>query len=200
LDAVDDDFTGSRVEGTMGGLVPDVNVLDNDTLNGIAVLPSEVEITANTVGPLTVNEDGTIRVAPNTSAGTYTIDYTICEIAAPDNCDTATVTILVVNTENDDVFIDNDVISLNTGNDVFIINNIELHSNNTFEVYNRWGILVFNTKGYNNGSNAFRGVSNGRATINKNEGLPVGVYFYILNYVRNGEGKTLSGYLYVNRL
>jgi trimeric autotransporter adhesin len=43
-----------------------------------------------------VNPDGSVSVAPNTPAGTYTVDYTICENLNPTNCDTTTVTITVV--------------------------------------------------------------------------------------------------------
>jgi hypothetical protein len=199
LDAVDDDFTSVPVDGTTGGVVMNANVLDNDTLNGNPITPSDIVLTSTPTGPLTVNTDGSVSVAPNTAAGTYSIDYTLCKATEPANCDTATVTILVQVDQTDDISIDNDLVSTDFNNDVFLINNIELYPNNTFDVYNRWGVLVFNTKGYNNGANAFRGFSNGRATINKNKGLPVGVYFYVLNYVRNGENKTLSGYLYVNR-
>ena len=42
-----------------------------------------------------MNADGTVSVAPNTPVGTYTIDYTICEVANPSNCDTGTVTVVV---------------------------------------------------------------------------------------------------------
>ncbi len=44
---------------------------------------------------MTVNADGTVSVAPNTAAGTYTIEYTICEVDNPTNCDTGTVTVVV---------------------------------------------------------------------------------------------------------
>jgi hypothetical protein len=38
---------------------------------------------------------------------------------------------------------------------------------NTVEIYNRWGVLVFERAGYNNDDRAFRGVSEGRVTSNK---------------------------------
>jgi len=87
--------------------------------------------------------------------------------------------------------------NVNGGN--FEIRNIELYPNNTVKIFNRWGILVFETQGYDNDSNAFRGISNARATISQDKELPVGIYFYIINYVDEGTSKTLDGYLYVNR-
>ncbi|SMC31403.1 Ig-like domain-containing protein, partial [Cellulophaga tyrosinoxydans] len=90
IDAVDDAYEATTAGGTLDG-----NVLDNDTLDGASVTISEVVITSTPTGPLTVNSDGTITVAADTAPGTYTIDYTICEIAAPSNCDTATATVTI---------------------------------------------------------------------------------------------------------
>ena len=59
--------------------------------------------------------------------------------------------------------------------------------------------MVFEIQGYDNESNGFRGVSNGRVTIQKNEQLPVGTYFYIIEYRKDNIGKTKNGYLYINR-
>ncbi len=98
-----------------------------------------------------------------------------------------------------DIEIESDLVSPTINNGIFQINFVELFPNNTVKIYNRWGVLVFETKGYDNNENAFRGISNGRATIQKNEELPVGVYFYVIDYVNQGEAKTKSGYLYVNR-
>jgi len=95
IDAVNDDLSAAVVNGTEGQ-VNAGNVFSNDTLNGIAVIPSEVTLTTITAdAPLTLNADGTISVAAGTPAGTYTLQYSICEVLNPTNCDTATVTIVV---------------------------------------------------------------------------------------------------------
>jgi hypothetical protein len=65
----------------------------NDTLNGTAVNPADVVITSTPNGLLTVNTDGTVTVATEYSSGEYTVQYTICEVLNPTNCDTATVTV-----------------------------------------------------------------------------------------------------------
>ena len=93
--AVDD--AGSSTP--LGGVVPGLNVLTNDTLNGVAIVPANVTITPVTTGPLTVNADGTVTVAPGTPAGPYTVSYTVCEVLNPANCDTADV-IITVNAGN----------------------------------------------------------------------------------------------------
>ncbi len=84
-------------------------------------------------------------------------------------------------------------------NDFFRIENIESFPNNTVQIYNRWGIVVYEMSGYDNVTNTFQGVSNGRATISEDSELPVGVYFYIIKYNNNGDNLDKSGYLYINR-
>ena len=113
-------------------------------------------------------------------------------------CSTATVTIAIANVN--DITIESDLVSPNVNNGIFRITNIEAFPNNTVRIYNRWGVLVFETRTYDNAENAFRGISNGRATISQNSQLPVGIYFYIINYVNQAEEAiTVDGYLYVNR-
>jgi uncharacterized repeat protein (TIGR01451 family) len=92
LIANDDAF--GPVDGTAGN--PNAgNVLANDTLNGSPVVASDVTLTPTNAGTVTIATDGTVSVAPNTPAGTYTPSYQICENLNPSNCDTATVTVTV---------------------------------------------------------------------------------------------------------
>jgi gliding motility-associated-like protein len=72
------------------------------------------------------------------------------------------------------------------------------------EIYNRWGVLVFETTKYNNLTNNFDGFSRGRTTINKSDGLPTGTYYYILNYESfDGTGNIQiikkEGFIYLSR-
>ena len=64
-------------------------------MNGQPLNPADVTMTSVPTPELTINPDGSVTVAPGTPAGTYTIDYTICEIVNPTNCDTTTVTVVV---------------------------------------------------------------------------------------------------------
>ncbi|HBL79940.1 MAG TPA: adhesin, partial [Aequorivita sp.] len=89
-------------------------------------------------------------------------------------------------------------------NDFFRVLGIENFPDNNMKIYNRWGVLVFETDGYggaNGEENVFRGFSNGRATVRSDETLPTGTYFYILVREDPDSGETLknSGYLYINR-
>ncbi|MFZ5635332.1 MAG: hypothetical protein ACOY82_01965, partial [Pseudomonadota bacterium] len=98
IDAVDDDFTATPINGASGGTT--ATVIANDTTNGVAaVIGTNVTLTpgASPAPGLTMNPDGTITVAAGTVAGVYAYPYTICTLPAtvPATCDTATATIVV---------------------------------------------------------------------------------------------------------
>jgi gliding motility-associated-like protein len=83
-------------------------------------------------------------------------------------------------------------------NDTLYIRGIECYPDNTVEIYNRWGVLVYETKAYDNTSKVFRGMSEGRVTVNQNSNLPDGTYFYVLRYTKtSGENLEKAGYLYI---
>ncbi|MEE1964466.1 gliding motility-associated C-terminal domain-containing protein [Allomuricauda taeanensis] len=87
-----------------------------------------------------------------------------------------------------------------TIHDVFTIKYIENYPNNTVRIYNRWGVMVFQTKSYNTSGNVFDGTSQGRVTVDSDNKLPVGTYFYVIDYEnQSGTMKQVSGYLYINR-
>jgi gliding motility-associated-like protein len=89
-------------------------------------------------------------------------------------------------------------------NEVFYIENIDQLScfpTNSVEIYNRWGILVFETTQYDNATRSFTGRSEGRVTVNKADELPTGTYFYIIKYFDTdlGAPQQKDGYLYLTR-
>ncbi|WP_420552475.1 GEVED domain-containing protein [Tenacibaculum aiptasiae] len=96
IEAKTDTFTG--INGKIGGVT--TSVLTNDTLNGILLNISEVTLTAGTLptpqsGSIVMNSDGTITVSPETTAGTYDYEYTICEKLNPLNCSTVTSKVVI---------------------------------------------------------------------------------------------------------
>src|SRR5690606_8936769 len=88
-------------------------------------------------------------------------------------------------------------------NEYFQLVGIENWPNNNVKIFNRWGVLVFETDGYGGSDgkqNVFRGISEGRVTVQQNEELPTGTYFYILTFPADNPGKaSYNGYLYINR-
>lgn len=84
-------------------------------------------------------------------------------------------------------------------NDYLEIDGITNYPNNTIQIYNRWGVKVFETDGYGINGNFFRGYSDGRATVKKANILPTGTYFYIISYeISTNIWHEKAGYIYIN--
>ena len=98
-----------------------------------------------------------------------------------------------------DISIASDLVAPDTNDGVFRIINIEAFPNNSVEIFNRWGVKVFETTNYNNNTNTFTGLANGRAIIKVKEQLPAGTYFYIIKYLKKGVPLQKNGYLYITR-
>lgn len=87
------------------------------------------------------------------------------------------------------------------GNEYFKIAGLEKYPDNDVTIFNRWGIEVFQTKGYDTNGNVFNGISKGRVTVRKNKELPEGTYFYVIRRTdpNTAERLTDTGYLYLIR-
>ena len=120
---------------------------------------------------------------------TIEITLRVDDDCIPGACETLTVN-NAISANNDG---DNEFLTIDDITD-------ECYIDNTVEIYNRWGVLVFETQNYDNANNVFKGESGGRVTIKKSEELPIGTYFYIITY-RSPTGQTGSkqGYLYLTR-
>jgi gliding motility-associated-like protein len=184
----------------------------NDTLNGINVTVDQVNLTittpATTIGgapvPVIDATTGQVSVPVGTPAGTYTIVYQICEKLNSTNCDSATIILevgVVFGVECEAIVVFNAISPNGDGsNDFFRIEGLDCYPENRVEIYNRWGVLVFERSAYNNADRAFKGISEGRVTIKQSEELPTGTYFYIFKYKdTDSKGYEKSGYLYLNR-
>jgi hypothetical protein len=77
-------------------------------------------------------------------------------------------------------------------NDYFHINCIEDFPSNSVKIYNRVGTLVYESRGYDNNSVLFDGISN-KGIRPMGDDLPDGTYFYVIDK-RDGS-KPLAGYL-----
>ena len=124
IDAVDDpEVSVPRTGGT-------VSILTNDTLNGNPATTSNVTITVTNDGGLTgltVDGTGKLVVPNNSTPGTYTITYEICDKANSNVCDTATAKIKVPSVI--DAVDDPEVSVPRTGGTVSILTNDTLNGN-----------------------------------------------------------------------
>ncbi|NAY92563.1 hypothetical protein GTQ34_11605 [Muricauda sp. JGD-17] len=197
IDAVDDMFNTD----SSGGVIPDSNVLSNDTLDGEPVTLSDVILTSTPTDELAINEDGSVSVAEGTPEGTYSIEYTICEIADVDNCDTATVSVIVEGIPDDEKIEVNQMLTPNGDlkNDFLFIRGVQNIRSSTLRIFNRWGVAVYEGEDYDNINNVFDGRSRGRSSLSVNDYLPAGVYFYIFDYETDEGSFTDSEYIYISR-
>jgi gliding motility-associated-like protein len=92
------------------------------------------------------------------------------------------------------VSVDNDGL-----NEIFTIDGITFYPENNVQIFNRWGILVYEINGYNNADKSFGGRSEGRVTVEANSNLPEGTYYYVIKYTkpRSGIRMEKTGYLYL---
>ncbi len=77
-------------------------------------------------------------------------------------------------------------------NDFLVIEGIEHSKNNSLQIFDRNGLMVYSKANYKNG---FNGISNNNTTIAKKSGLPSGVYFYIITL--HDLQQKHQGYLYL---
>lgn len=88
-------------------------------------------------------------------------------------------------------------------NDYFFIDNQNPNIKNIHvEIFNRWGVKVFETNNYGDGGDVFDGFSTGRLTIKDSEQLPSGTYYYVLDYLYGEQGTNdrhkQAGFLYLS--
>lgn len=86
-------------------------------------------------------------------------------------------------------------------NDYFFIDNQNPNIKNIHvEIFNRWGVKVFETNNYGDGGEVFDGYSTGRLTIKDSEQLPSGTYYYVLDYLfgPSNDRQKQAGFLYLS--
>ena len=174
------------------------SVLNGSTLDGQPISPSDVTMEIKSSGGLNgvdINADGQIIIPKGAPSGTYTIEYKVKSNAyGVEKIGKVTVTI----TNDADLEFYN-AISTDEGsqNNGFIIKNIDLYPNNNLKIFNRYGVLVYEKDGYTN-TDPFKGISTGRATVNKDGKLPQGTYYYVLEYTDGQNQKQQkAGWLYI---
>ncbi|RDI14622.1 T9SS type A sorting domain-containing protein [Flavobacterium sp. AG291] len=96
LEAINDDFSATEILQTEGGIAGDVTA--NDLFNSQPVNDSDVTISVvdndGLIG-VTIDGDGNLIVPSNSTIGTYTITYSICDSTDLTNCSTAEAIVVV---------------------------------------------------------------------------------------------------------
>ncbi|MFN0175015.1 MAG: gliding motility-associated C-terminal domain-containing protein [Saprospiraceae bacterium] len=169
----------------------DINIIANDiiggimgNLNGLA----NVEFLSNpTLGSFNYNPStGIITYEPDQGkCGVDSFSYRITNAAGQQSSTTIRVTISC-----DKILVFKGISPNGDGrNDTWHILGIEQFPDNTVQVFNRWGNLVFEQKGYTN-AEAWNGQWNGKD-------LPDGTYFYLVEL--DGNAEKLNGWLQILR-
>lgn len=83
-------------------------------------------------------------------------------------------------------------------NKELIIQGIEQFPNNSIEIYNRYGNLVWSGVNYNNVTNTFKGMANVSGVVSQGSYLPTGTYFFILSYPNDCEKSELKGFIQID--
>jgi YVTN family beta-propeller protein len=96
IDAVDDTSASPLPASAAKAAI--ANVLANDTLGGAPAATASVTllfVSATTTGVILNTETGAVWTNADAAAGPQSLVYKICEMANPDNCDTATASFTV---------------------------------------------------------------------------------------------------------
>ncbi|MDD3860178.1 MAG: HYR domain-containing protein [Bacteroidales bacterium] len=99
--ANDDNFNSNPIDCETGGVAG--NVLGNDLLDGSAVDAADVLITLIDNGGITgasISANGDLNIPSGVAVGTYLLEYQICEVINPANCDIANIQITIYDTED----------------------------------------------------------------------------------------------------
>lgn len=79
-------------------------------------------------------------------------------------------------------------------NDLFVIRGINNYPNNYIEIYNRWGVKVFEASPYQNN---WDGKSQNTLSVGNGD-LPIGTYFYVL-HTNVAQTPFFKGTIYLNK-
>ncbi len=199
-------FIGETIVFTIA--VANLGALNATTVDIIDILPSGYSFTSYVASSGVYDEGTGLWQIPLVAAGvTETLEITVVVLDINDYLNTASLDFLDQidtngNNDSDDTTIDPKCLKIynefspngNGKNEFFYIDCIKNYPNNELQIFNRWGNLVYVKEGYDN---SFDGISNGRAVVNKNEKLPVGTYYYILDLGDGSEPR--AGWLYIVR-
>ncbi|MGJ8551271.1 DUF7507 domain-containing protein, partial [Winogradskyella wichelsiae] len=192
---IEDPLPGIVVDG--GPIVYlDSGEIDNSTFTATYILTEEDIVNGSITNQAVVTSTGADgNIYTDTSDDPNNFDD--IDANNDDEPDDPTVTILPGLVDPDFEIFNGITPDEDGDNDFFKIVGIENYPDNNLKIFNRWGILIYEMDGYGINGKVFKGISDGRSTINRNKELPTGTYFYILQRFIERETLTDKGYLYI---
>jgi gliding motility-associated-like protein len=165
-----------------------------------------------TIGEASINSEGKLeyKKQPN-FFGRDSVRYRVTNTLQPDRTDIATVFIFVGNVsvgDNEELLIPNAFSPNGDGwNDTYVISGTFVDENTVskLEVFNRWGTVVYRSKGdsYGKDGDYWDGRANAGAMVSLGDKLPSGTYFYVFTIDVNIDGKVetkqYSGFIELRR-
>lgn len=172
-------------------MLENAELVANDALGNVNEW--EVSIVEEPAFGSTVEKDGMVTYTPRTNYyGPDRFVYEVCNSRCPEICDVAVVNIHISGSNtSEECFIPNVITPNEDGmNDYFRIPCLEdTYANNGIKIFNRWGDLVHQAQPYrNNWSGTY-----------KEQPLPPGTYFYLLQLDVNKSDECLQGYFTITR-
>lgn len=146
------------------------------------------------------SENATIPLSENTPIRNGSTYYASISDSKT-NCESAKRAAILVSVVPCQLVVFNSItIDGNNLNDHFVVKNIEFFPENTVEIYNRFGQLVYRTAKYGVNENYFYGEANAGEVFQKSKKLPTGSYFYVINFKKNisSENNFQKGFLYIS--
>ncbi|WP_224999641.1 LamG-like jellyroll fold domain-containing protein [Cesiribacter sp. SM1] len=178
---------------------PSVSVLQNDTDpdgNGLSVVPGMLQSQAG--GTAEINAQGIFTYLPPAHyVGMDTLRYTVCDgVPGAELCSEAVI-VLDVRLPPPGLIVYQGISpNQDSSNDYWRIEHIERYPENLVRLYDRFGALVFEQRGYNNSDKKFTGKGNKGLRPGGNE-LPEGTYFYKISTSANAP--VLQGYIVLKK-
>lgn len=172
-----------------------VNILANDRdIDNNGLVLTTTAVAGPFHGTVTMKADGTFEYKSNLGfIGADSVRYRVCDTGVPSLCDEGVVFIEVAPAP----FKIYNGLSPNGDNlnDYWRIDGIEAYPNNRVRVFDRFNNLIFETTGYNNDNNSWRGQANHSMMNGSN--MSEGTYFYSVDL---GDGSELySGYVVLKK-
>jgi gliding motility-associated-like protein len=170
-------------------LTIDVIGNDSDPDNALSEL-TIISITQPSSGTVAIVNGELVYTPDATTSGLITFTYTIQDPGGLTATGTVTLFVEIIPLKISQGFSPNNG---DADNNTWYIESIESYPNNSIKVYDRWGLLVYQAKNYNNVSVVWNGSANTGQQSGKE--LDQGTYYYIVDLGNNT--KALSGYVVI---